>query len=154
MRRTLGVRLPASLPPNLCTGRYPGSQVLMYRLPRLFRPVAFDTPTLAYRCGGSTGMMFLTRTCFPFNSCQAYKLQISPGNCTLHIVRCFEGSKAGHYNQPRTWTAEKTAANHRFPFFHKVLALRKGPIVHRRPPALLTLSCYLATRLLRATSSC
>ena len=54
-------------------------------------------------------MMFLTRTCFPFNSCQAYKLQISPGNCTLHIVRCFEGSKAGHYNQPRTWTAEKTA---------------------------------------------
>ena len=136
--------------------RRPVSGLTSLDLPpsQAFRPVAIDTPTLAYRCGGSTGMMFLTRTCFPFNSCQAYKLQISPGNCTLHIVRCFEGSKAGHYNQPRTWTAEKTAANHRFPFSHKVLALRKGPIVHRRPPALLTLSCYLATRLLRATSSC
>ena len=59
-----------------------------------------------------------------------------------------------HAGVPCIWTAEKTAANHRFPFSHKVLALRKGPIVHRRPPALLTLSCYLATRLLRATSSC
>ena len=46
-------------------GRYPGSQVLMDRLPRLFAQWHFDPPSLAYRCGGSTGMVFVNTHLFP-----------------------------------------------------------------------------------------
>ena len=42
----------------------------------------FDTPALAYRCGGSAGMVFLrTRTCFPFNRCRESALR--------HLARYF-----------------------------------------------------------------
>mgnify|MGYP001309662326 CR=1 FL=1 len=56
--RALRVRIPATLPSSVvCEGRYPGSRVLICRLPRLFAQWPIDSPTLAYRCGGSTGML-------------------------------------------------------------------------------------------------
>lgn len=51
-------------------GRYPGSQVLIRRLPEYeYHSVAvFGGPALAYRCGGSRGIAESNRrTSFPFN---------------------------------------------------------------------------------------
>jgi len=42
---------------HVCEDRYPGLQVLTCRLPQAFAQWPIDTPTLAYRCGDSTGMM-------------------------------------------------------------------------------------------------
>ena len=62
-------RLPAALPLSLQKGRSPDSRVLTYRLPGQFAQWLFDTSSLAYRCGGSTGMVSMKRTCFPIIRC-------------------------------------------------------------------------------------
>ena len=47
------------------SGRYPGSRLKCIAFPGEPSGVC-DGPFSAYRCGGSTGLMF---TCFPFNRC-------------------------------------------------------------------------------------
>jgi len=48
-----GCRTPAAIPNWSVRGRYPGSQVLIRRLPGLVAQWLCDGPALAYRCGGS-----------------------------------------------------------------------------------------------------
>src|SRR6266404_448681 len=49
-------RLPQRFGSSVVLGRYPGSRALTHRLPALSRSGVSDASTLAYRCGGSTGI--------------------------------------------------------------------------------------------------
>lgn len=80
------------------SGRSPGSQVLTHRLPtRWNRAVAamawvatLGAPALAYRCGGSTGIVAESsaHTCFPFHPAAWRR----PGHLTLYPALFGAGS--------------------------------------------------------------
>jgi hypothetical protein len=51
-----GGRTPAAIPNWSVRGRYPGSRVLIRRLPKQIAQWLYGGPALAYRCGGSRGI--------------------------------------------------------------------------------------------------